>query len=97
MLGTFELAAPTLLRYEIGSVCLKKIKKSPEDRDLFLGSLSLFDEIGVREIVVPIDPIVAIAEAMGLSTYDSSYLWLSRALEVPLVTLDQKLLQASTT
>jgi predicted nucleic acid-binding protein len=35
--------------------------------------------------------VVPLAEASELSFYDASYLWLSRSLGVPLVTLDTKL------
>ncbi len=38
---------------------------------------------------------VELAEAAGLTAYDASYLWLSRALDAELVTLDQKLAAAA--
>jgi predicted nucleic acid-binding protein len=39
--------------------------------------------------------VVLLAEATKLSFYDASYLWLSRSLGVPLVTLDRRLEDAA--
>jgi predicted nucleic acid-binding protein len=85
------LAAPTLVRYEIGHACLKKISRYPERHDDLLETLSLFGRLHVQEIDVPPWEVVPLAEASELSFYDASYLWLSRSLGVPLVTLDTKL------
>jgi predicted nucleic acid-binding protein len=35
--------------------------------------------------------IVHLADKMGLTAYDASYLWLARRLDAELVTLDRKL------
>lgn len=85
------LAAPTLVRYEIGHACLKKISRYPERHDDLLETLSLFGRLHVQEIDVPPWEVVPLAEEARLSFYDASYLWLSRSLGVPLVTLDTKL------
>lgn len=94
-IGQAGMAAPTLIRYEIGSVCAKKLALHPEKRDQLLRSLDLYDELDLKEIEIPVVQMVRTADSAGLSTYDAAYLWLSRNLKVSLVTLDQKLHEAS--
>jgi predicted nucleic acid-binding protein len=90
-----SLAAPSLLRYEIGSVCLKKIARSPRKQGALLNALSLMEAMDVREISVPIESVVPLARRERLTVYDAAYLWLSRELESELVTLDEKLRRRS--
>jgi len=90
-LANASLAAPTLLRYEIASVCLKKLSLYPTRQRVLLKALSVLDEIDLREVEVPADEIVTLAKRKRISVYDASYLWLARALEAELVTLDHKL------
>ena len=90
-LGSSYLLGPTLLRYEIGSVCLKKIWLHPERRQALLLALDLMARLEIREVDVPSREAVALAELTGLTVYDSSYLWLARELGAQLVTLDVEL------
>jgi predicted nucleic acid-binding protein len=85
------LAAPTLLRYEIGHACLKKLRRYPERRVELLEALSLFTRLQIEEVEIPPWEVVPLAEETKLSFYDASYLWFSDWLGVPLVTLDSKL------
>jgi predicted nucleic acid-binding protein len=86
-----SLAAPSLLRYEIGSVCLKKIVRSPRKQGALLKALALMETMEIREVGVPVEEIVPLARRERLTVYDAAYLWLSRELDSELVTLDQKL------
>jgi predicted nucleic acid-binding protein len=90
-----ELHAPALLRYELASVCLKKIRLHPDKRDFLLTQLGASMAIAINEH--PIDPVevVALAETFKLSAYDASYLWLAQYLDAELVTLDEKLGKAA--
>lgn len=54
----------------------------------FLGLLSITLE------TVDLKAAVVVAEQTKLSLYDASYLWLARALDAELVTLDEKLARA---
>jgi len=89
------LFAPTLLRYEVASVCLKKGVADPPKRDGLEAALRLLPRLQIREIQVPVDALVEVAEAFGLTTYDAAYLWLSRELEAQLVSLDDRLIRAT--
>src|SRR5437667_448155 len=48
-----ELAGPTLLPYEIASVCRKKIEIRPKFRQELMQALRLFSRMGIAEHFVP--------------------------------------------
>ena len=85
-----ELIAPTLLRYELGSVCLKKRKLYPDQRDALLLALSLLDRMNVREATVREREVVELAEREELTYYDAAYLWLAQEVGADLITLDTR-------
>ena len=89
------VAAPTLLAYEIGSVCLKKVRRHPRRRRALLSALAMATRMAVEEVDVPMAEVVDLARATGLTVYDAAYLWLARALDVELVTLDERLRRAA--
>lgn len=94
LLDECDLAAPTLLRYEIGSVCLKKLAVYPRQQRTLLEALSFYGRMNLREFDVPIDEVVSLARRERVTAYDAAYLWLAQALEVELVTFDQALRRA---
>jgi predicted nucleic acid-binding protein len=83
------------VKYELASVCLKKISADPERRAALLDALTTLDEMGIE--IVPIDQVrvVPLAVRLGLTSYDASYLWLAQHLEAELVTLDRRLQRAA--
>jgi predicted nucleic acid-binding protein len=88
------LFAPTLIRYELASVCLKKVRAEPEMHGKLRVALGLYSRLGVREVQVPPDVLPEVAWRAGLTTYDAAYLWLARELGAELLTLDRSLQQA---
>jgi len=90
-IGNGPMLAPTLLRYELESVCLKKIRRHPERREDLLAALALLGRIDLAEVDVPAMESAELAERTGLTVYDAAYLWLARATGAALVTLDQRL------
>lgn len=94
-LDAAELSAPSLLQYELASVCAKKIAQHPEQRDALIASLRRVAELSIETVVPPAADLVELAEAVGITTYDAAYLWLARFLGVPLVTLDRRLERAA--
>jgi predicted nucleic acid-binding protein len=90
-LGKGPLFAPTLLRYEVGSVCLKKIRRYPERRADLLATLDLLTRMDLEEVEVPPVETAELAERTGLTLYDATYLWLARSIGAALVTLDERL------
>jgi predicted nucleic acid-binding protein len=90
-----RLVAPTLLGYELASVCLKKIKANPDQRRNLLTTFEIWDQMGIELVDVDFTNVLAVAEQFGLTSYDGSYLSLARRLNVELVTLDRELARAA--
>jgi predicted nucleic acid-binding protein len=86
-----RLHAPTLVVFELMNVAWKRSRKQPAAAALFLEALELLEGLGLRFRGINQEEVVRLGLATGLSAYDASYLWLSRALDMPLVTLDRKL------
>ena len=51
--------------------------------------------MGIHLVGVDNEGVLSLAEASGLTSYDASYLWLSRRLGGELVTLDHTLERAA--
>jgi len=90
-----RLAAPSLLDFELANVCLIKIRREPSQREALHAAFRLAHRLRVETVAVDHAATLDLAEATGLTAYDASYLWLTRALGAELVTLDRKLAAAS--
>src|SRR5262245_39888430 len=86
-----RLHAPTLVVFELMNVAWTRSKKQPVATGLFLEALEVLEAIGLRFRGIDQKAVVKLGLETGLTAYDASYLWLSRALRMPLVTLDTKL------
>jgi predicted nucleic acid-binding protein len=86
-----RLHAPTLVVFELMNVAWKRAKKQPAATALFLEALEVLDGLGLRFRAIDQAGVVQLGLATGLTAYDASYLWLARALRMPLVTLDKRL------
>ena len=89
-----SLLASPLLTIELTSVCLKKIRIRPRQRDLLLGSFQLLRRLEIA--ITPVDhlEVIMLAESTSLTIYDGCYLWLAREFHCELLTLDRKLAAA---
>jgi predicted nucleic acid-binding protein len=95
LLGDARLAAPSLIDFELANVCLTKMRREPNRRDAIRAAFRLASRLKVETVAVDQAEILDLAETTGLTAYDASYLWLARALDAELVTLDRKLAAAS--
>jgi predicted nucleic acid-binding protein len=86
-----RLHAPTLVVFELMNVAWKRSTKQPAAAALFLEALEVLEGLGLRFRGIDQGAVVRLGLATGLTAYDASYLWLARALGMPLVTLDKKL------
>lgn len=90
-LESARLVAPTLLGFELANVCLIKTRRHGAQHDALMAAFRLWRRLGVEEVGVDPDGIVALAAKTGLTAYDASYLWLAHQIEAELVTLDRRL------
>ena len=90
-----RLAAPSLVDFELSNVCLTKMRREPGKRDAVRAAFRLRQRMKVNTVAVDHAAVLDLTEATGLTAYDASYLWLARALDAELVTLDRKLAAAS--
>ena len=86
-----RLAAPALLPFEIASICLKKIRRYPEQRKLLYAAYRLADHVEIAYSSIEMNDVIELAEKSGLTVYDASYLYLAQTLSAELVTLDKQL------
>ena len=90
-----SLLAPTLIDYELASVCLKKLRRYSRQRDALLAALALVKRMDIKQVRVNPAEVAILADEAGITAYDAAYLWLSLVHRAPLVTLDQKLGRAA--
>ncbi len=86
-----KLYAPVLLDYELASIARKKIARYPGRREELLQALELALSLDIRRVDVDHLAAVELSLDTGLTTYDATYLYLARAMGVPLVTFDERL------
>lgn len=94
-IGAEPLVAPALLPFEVANTCWKKLKRHPDQRANLLAAHALLARLQVRQAEVDQAEVVLTAERTGLTAYDASYLWLARAMNVELITLDARVLKAA--
>ena len=94
-LGDSPMAAPALIWFELASICLRKIKAHPAQRDQILGAFLLAGKLAIEIVEVDHWAVVNLADETGLTTYDASYLWLTGHLKGELITLDGKMQRAT--
>jgi len=85
------MVAPTLLWFEVTSICLKKIKAHPGQKEKLLQAHGLAGRLPIQPIEIHQPEVVQLAWQTGLTTYDASYLWLVQRLRGELVTWDEEL------
>jgi len=90
-----RLAAPAVLPFEVASVCLKKLRRHPEQREAILTAYALIDRLAIDYFPVEMKEIIALAEGSKLTVYDAAYLWLAQSLDSELITLDMTLARAA--
>ncbi len=94
-LGDSPMAAPALIWFELASICRRKIKAHPGQREQILGAFLMAGRMALDIVEVDHRDVVALAEETGITTYDASYLWLARRLKGELITLDRKMGKAA--
>ncbi len=91
------LVAPNLLSYEMANICLKKMRKHPDQRDFYAEEFAAFMRYDVELVDVEHGEVLQLAASSNLTSYDASYLWLAQSLGAELITLDRRLAAAALT
>lgn len=86
-----RLLAPGLIRYELASVCLAKVRRFPGRAADIEARHALVDALDLRLHDPQWPELPALAQRWTLSVYEAAYLQLALALHAPLVTLDARL------
>ncbi|MBS0458329.1 MAG: type II toxin-antitoxin system VapC family toxin [Proteobacteria bacterium] len=89
-----SLIAPTLLRYEIASVCATKLIRHPQRAGEIQARYRLLDDIAIAYAEPDWASLPALARRWALSAYDAAYLQLALSRQAPLITLDARLAAA---
>ena len=85
------LLAPTLLRYEIASVCATKLQREPAHAKLIVSRYRLLANLDIELAEPDWETLPLLARQWALSAYDAAYLQLALKRKAPLVTLDARL------
>ncbi len=88
------LIAPSLLRYELASICATKLSREPRRSKLILSRYGLLASLEVEYAEPDWETLPLLARQWELSAYDAAYLQLALARKAPLVTLDSRLAKA---
>lgn len=86
--------APTLLCYELASVCTTKLIRQPARAAQIHARYKLLDKLDIEYFEPDWPPLPALARRWALSAYDAAYLQLALANRASLVTLDARLAAA---
>lgn len=86
--------APTLLRYELASVCTTQLVRHPERRAATLARYALAMKTDFAWYEPDWATLPELAQRWALSAYDAAYLQLALARRANLVTLDARLAAA---
>lgn len=88
------LVAPTLVRYELASVCVTKAIRQPHRADEIQRRYRLLDDLAIRLFEPDWAALPSLAIRWQLSAYDAAYLQIALAQKAGLVTLDARLAAA---
>ncbi|HET6493710.1 MAG TPA: type II toxin-antitoxin system VapC family toxin [Burkholderiales bacterium] len=88
------IIAPSLIRYEMASVCAVKLMRGPRQAKATLDRYRLFNGLEIEFAEPDWDTLPVLARQWELTAYDAAYLQLALARHAPLVTLDARLAAA---
>ncbi|MGB5422477.1 MAG: type II toxin-antitoxin system VapC family toxin [Desulfobacterales bacterium] len=94
-LSSSTLVAPQLLWFELASIAFKKAAKHPGLVDQIREAFRMAGQLAIEILAVDHLDVIELATQTRLTTYDASYLWLTRKTGGELVTLDKRLSKAS--
>lgn len=94
--GEADLLSPEILPYEIGNAFSAMFKRNRIDAERIQNYFDIFKSIPVRHVAVDIPKSLAIATMNRIYAYDAYYLELAQRLNLPIMTLDLKMIEVAT-
>ncbi len=94
VLGELELAAPTLLVYEMTNAVVQAIRRGRIREEQGMEALDAFDGLGIPLFPVAWQEMATFARRFDRSAYDASYLALAEQRDEPLITGDRRMYNA---
>lgn len=91
ILGDLNLAAPTLLAYEVTNAVLQAVRRGRITSETGQEILTTFQNLGIELRPVPLTRTLSLAHELGRSAYDAAYLALAEEANEPLLTGDLRL------
>jgi predicted nucleic acid-binding protein len=88
------LIAPSLLLYELASICNTKLRRHPAEAKTIHLRYTLYGDLDIALSEPDWQTLPQFALEWALSTYDACYLQLALSHRAPLVTLDARLASA---
>jgi predicted nucleic acid-binding protein len=88
------LVAPSLLLYELASVCLAKLMRHPAEAATIMARYRLFLDLDIEVIEPDWTTLPPLAREWSITAYDAAYLQLALTRKANLVTLDARLAAA---
>jgi predicted nucleic acid-binding protein len=81
----------------MANIAWKKARRSPQSSGALFRALSIAvsDRSGIAWHDIDVADVALFAQALGISAYDASYLWLAGFLGADLITLDKRLARLS--
>jgi predicted nucleic acid-binding protein len=89
-----KLVAPSLLRYELASVCTTKLIRHSTRSQEIHARYRLLDRLDLDYVEPDWENLPRLAQRWALSAYDAAYLQLALSRRAALVTLDARLAAA---
>jgi predicted nucleic acid-binding protein len=93
--GRRKLFAPSLLRYEMAHIAVRRSMTPGGDAGRVLQAFDASLRVRVRLVEPSWPHVFELARTHGLSAYDASYLQVALALRMPLATLDRRLAEVA--
>jgi predicted nucleic acid-binding protein len=90
-----ELIAPASLHWEIGNAFSAMLKRKRIGLEQAVSALTIYHQIPLRLVEVPLSEALAISDQCGIYAYDAYFLAAAQSLRCELLTLDRGLIRAA--
>jgi predicted nucleic acid-binding protein len=94
VLNALDLAAPTLLPYEVTNAILQAVRRGRVEPEIAEQTLATFEELEIPTVEPSLSQTLTLARRYDRSVYDAAYLALAQERGAELITGDRRLYNA---